>query len=232
MTFKLPATWMGEPVKGSLIKLLGDEQNEKKPVSKRQVPSAQTAPEKDGFVYVPSIKLYVAKERTLQGKNWNQAHRGLQRQGNQMLTIPQFFDFVSYLQGNSSACPERDQILDEILTHRYPWRSEWLDAKFFEKDGEMYIDYNHRIVGKRLTPQDTKKLEDCLRSNGHFDVSSLNNQGMPTKGSRKQDVYFYSPTDGAVAGFVAGSEWAILNCGRNPAYTNSLLGVRVAREKI
>ena len=37
----------------------------------KEVKQPSTAPEMKGSIYVPSIKLYLAKERTLQGKSWN-----------------------------------------------------------------------------------------------------------------------------------------------------------------
>ena len=42
------------------------------------------------FVYIPLINLYVAKERSLIGKNWYETHRELQSKEERMLTIPEF----------------------------------------------------------------------------------------------------------------------------------------------
>src|SRR3989338_1255645 len=54
----------------------------------------------DNFIYVPSINLYVAKERTHLGENWFDAHKELQRQNLRMLNLPEFTEFLKYLKGN------------------------------------------------------------------------------------------------------------------------------------
>src|SRR3989344_2134219 len=38
------------------------------------------------YIYVPSIKLYVAKQRTLHGETWPDTHEKLQSQGSRMLS--------------------------------------------------------------------------------------------------------------------------------------------------
>ena len=55
------------------------------------------APNKNGFIYVPSINLYVAKERSLQGLNWSNTHDELKKQNLSMPTIHQFREFLKYL---------------------------------------------------------------------------------------------------------------------------------------
>src|SRR3989338_4501364 len=55
------------------------------------------APELKGFIYVPSIRLYVAKEKTLYGKNWYECHEELHKKDLYMITLPQFIEFIKYL---------------------------------------------------------------------------------------------------------------------------------------
>ena len=54
--------------------------------------------EKENFIYVPSIDLYVAKERSHLGLNWHDAHKKLHEEGLLMPTIPQFLEFIKYLE--------------------------------------------------------------------------------------------------------------------------------------
>lgn len=143
---------------------------------RKETPLEGRAEEIHGYIYVPTIKLYVAKEKSLYGLSWYRAHEELHKQGLQMLTIRQFIDFVLYLKENPSM-PDAKKILDEILTRRKPYGAEWLDAYFgsekkmeglsiedvtddFEwddkrsnydttpnkKSEKLYIHYNHRTI--------------------------------------------------------------------------------------
>lgn len=134
-----------------------------------------------GYIYVPSIKLYVAKEKSLHGLNWYNTHKELHKQDLQMLTIRQFIDFMLYLEKNASI-PGATKIMDEILTTstRDLYRGEWLDAKFSEKEGLMRpklsgttfikeevdsdMGYGYPGTGSRAAPTDPfgKKAEEEL----------------------------------------------------------------------
>ena len=56
--------------------------------------------EMEGHIYVPSIKLYVAEERSHLGKDWFDAHKGLQEQELRMLTLPEYVAFLKHLKEN------------------------------------------------------------------------------------------------------------------------------------
>ena len=94
---------------------------------------------KDAFIYVPSINLYVAKERTHLNKNWKDCWTELKNQNYQMLKINEFREFLKYTKENHK------DIYDEITEVRNPWRAEWLDANFkvenkgLFKKGKLYI---------------------------------------------------------------------------------------------
>lgn len=66
---KLPDKLFGREVKGSLERVLREPDNVVRPIN----PNI-TAPNLDGFVYVPSINLYVAKQRTHLNESWSQCH--------------------------------------------------------------------------------------------------------------------------------------------------------------
>ncbi|MBS3071268.1 hypothetical protein J4407_03135, partial [Candidatus Pacearchaeota archaeon] len=73
------------------------------------------------FIKLPS-GIYVAKEKTLHGKNWFDSHKALQKQGNRMLMPIEFVEFLNHTKDNF---PE---IYREITEVRSPWRAEYLDA--------------------------------------------------------------------------------------------------------
>ena len=84
-----------------------------------------TAPDLKGYIYVPSIKLYVAKERSLNGLSWNQATDKIYNQGinvaRQRAEMPTPFEFMSFvkylLSGNINGLTEseRQKIINDIL---------------------------------------------------------------------------------------------------------------------
>ena len=61
------------------------------------------APKLDGFIYVPSIDIYVAKERSFVGEDfkydWERCHKELNAQGRFMPTPHQFAEFLKFLKG-------------------------------------------------------------------------------------------------------------------------------------
>ena len=59
-------------------------------------PIVQPTGDLSNFIYIPSIKLYVAKERTHLNKNWFDCHKELQKEGNKMLIIPEFIEFINF----------------------------------------------------------------------------------------------------------------------------------------
>ena len=193
----------------------------------------QQAPDLDEFIYVPSINLYVAKEKTLHGTNWEQAHKELHKQNMQMLTIRQFVDFILYLKQNPT--PEYNAVLEEITAVRDPWKAEWLDAKFEEKNSVLQINYNHRTVGGNLQPQNQEKLEDCLMQNKtpgidlDYWLNNATSQGFPPIDTREGSLYYWHPIADFVAWFYAGSVRAVLSCYRYPPGSYPSLGVRAAR---
>jgi len=188
-------------------------------------------PSLDGYIYVPNIKLYVSKERTLNMKNWYEAHEELHKQGLQMLTIPEFIEFIKYLKQNPNQ--ENDKVLDEVLTVRKPWRFEWLDANFKVINKKLHINYNHRTINGELKPLNSEPLEDCLMEDNVLGIDLeywLNNptkQGLPGKDTPDGKLYCWCPMkdNNSVAGLYADSVGAILSYCLNPILSGSALGV-------
>jgi len=197
--------------------------------------STSNAPNMAGFIYVPSIKLYVAEQRSLQNNNWNQAHEELAKQKGKMLTIPQFEEFIKYLKHGYKDKRKAEAILDDVLTVRDPWRAEHLDAYFEEKNGVLHINYDHTFTGGKLKVGKSEPLKDYLTANKTpgIDLDDLltkaNKHGLPKPDFKQGELYYYAPVNGAVARFGANSGRAGLSCSGDPSGWDGRLGVRVAK---
>ena len=105
-----------------------------------------------------------------------------------MLSIRQYIDFLQLLKsgnvydgrGAKLANGRVNEILDEILTKRDPWRAEWLDAYFKDVNGALHINYEHRNVNGQLKPQRNEPLENCVMEDAYVNLFSANRQGLPT----------------------------------------------------
>ena len=179
---------------------------------------------KKGFIYVPSIKLYVSEEKNLHGKNWYQTHKELHKQNLQMLTIKQFAEFLKFLKENPN--PKHEKILDEILTVREPWRAEWLDAYFEERKDGMYILTKNKTKAKKLSNYLDEDREPGIDLD--YWLKNATSQRLPPKNTPKGSLYYWCPEDGRVARFYAYSDRAVLDCYRDPGYSDWSLGVRSA----
>jgi hypothetical protein len=154
-----------------------------------------------------------------------------------MLTIRQFADFLNLLKsekayngkGNKIKRTTLRNLLNEITEVKSPYRAEHLDAKFKTNT----ITY-HKINPNGTTIQVTEPLEDHLTSD-KIDLNSwlknANSQGLPKPDTQDGDLYFWHPRKDRVAGFIADSGWAGLDCDGDPAYSGPRLGVRVAHLK-
>jgi len=174
-------------------------------------------PEMDGFIYVPSINLYIAKERTLKGKTWNQTHEILQKDNKFMPSIYHFTEYLNYLKNDHEDRDEAETILDDILKTG-DWRAEWLDAKFEKKKDGLYLLSDHRIENKKLIAKSEQPLEKCVMEDCYVNFD-FNSQGLPVSKSKSQsyeqgeNIKFWCPEhSGRVAWFYVGSDNAGLSC--------------------
>jgi hypothetical protein len=186
----------------------------------------------DNFIYVPSINLYVAKERSHLGKGWFKCHKLLQADGERMMIPPEFIEFLKYCKTHN---PE---IYEDITAIRSPWRAEWLDASFEKKGKDLFINYNHvlgsngNLIPKNSGPLDKETLMEYKRSS--LDDYLNNNhttQGLPNKKVQSGDLYYYYPVsdNNSVAKFVASSIRVALGYDSVPSDQYSNLGVRAVR---
>ncbi|MEK6913347.1 MAG: hypothetical protein AABW47_01620 [Nanoarchaeota archaeon] len=110
----------------------------------------------------------------------------------------------------------------------------WLDAFFKDENGTMKILSEHKTIvnngNKTLEAQKTENLENCLTEDCFSDLK-FNSQGLPISKSSSQkyrqgnNLYSWFPRIDRVAGFVANSGRAFLNCYRIPSCQNPILGV-------
>ncbi len=225
MKIQIPDNFMGKPIEGAMERALAQPEPPK--------PVVTTAPSLDGFVYVPSIKLYVAKQRELHGKDWNDCQSVLHSRGDKMLSPFEFVEFIKHLRTKDDG--ESKIILDEIYKVGGNWRSEWLGAKFEQGGSGLVMKYyifdnsgikEEAYTLKNVLMQDKKpgiNLESWLADN---------EQGLPKSSIGNGELYYWYPRDGRVAGFDADSDWADLYCDRSPTGTDPSLGVRAVRKKI
>jgi hypothetical protein len=186
------------------------------------------------FIYVPSVDLYFAKERSLLGENWYSTHEELDKQGMKMPTIYQFKEFLRYLHENPNE--EYTGIYNEIVEVRSPWRGEWLDAGFEITNNVRKIYYNHRIVSGELVAGNSERLDrNTLMEDKSIDLEywlrNSTKQGLPKKDCREGSLQYWCPENGRVARRDASSDGAVLGAGRGPQIAYPRLGVRAVRER-
>jgi hypothetical protein len=188
----------------------------------------------DGFDYISSINLYVAREKTNFGKNWFECHKELRANGERMLTPIESIEFLKYAKIN---LPE---VYKDITEVRAPWRAEWIDADFKVKGKDLYFNYNHVLDSRgNLIPANSEVLDkDTLMQDKRISLEDYLNenhtsQGLPSKKVKSGDLYYWYPRsdNNSVARFDADSDGASLSCGGGPSGESSALGVRAAKQR-
>lgn len=196
---------------------------------------------RDGFVYVPSIDLSFAAQRTHQNINWYDTHKQLAEEKLRMPTPRETWELIFYLKDNLDN-PEYEQVYNDILklTPKDTWHGEWQNAFFTKAGDKTYIQHVKGIKSNgelELSPK--KELTDFLNSDCWADISSIanisqdglcNKQSNLTKYAQGGNIYSWPPFDKSVARFGAGSDWANLYCGRRPDGALTSLGVRACAE--
>src|SRR3989344_5382349 len=115
MKIKIPDNFMGIPIEGAMEKALSNPNS-----NKIIIPNNIQSQNKDNFIYVPSINLYVAKEKILFNHDWYKTHEELEKLNLRMYTPAEAKAFLDYLlkneQTGTSDASKQDieKILDEI----------------------------------------------------------------------------------------------------------------------
>lgn len=177
----------------------------------------------DDFIYIPSTKLWTAKQRTLQEKNWFETQEELKKQGLRMQTPLEFVEFLKYTRENYS------DIYDNITAVRGSCIAEWIDAYFEKRGNSMYILTQNKTKAEKLD-------KDTLMEDKQIDLKSwLSNptkQGLPKTNTKKGNLYYWYPRADSVVGFDAGFVGFGLCCDRYPSITDSYLGVFAVADAI
>ena len=184
----------------------------------------------NNFIYVPSIDLHVAKERTLLGKDWHECQKELHSKNQKMLTIPEFKEFLKYTKEN------HEETYKEITEVKNPLRSEWLDADFKIKGKDLFVNYhifdsNGNIIQKSEILDENTLMKD--KTPGISIDSWLKNsteQGLPKKSIESGNLYYWAldKDNNSVARFFAYVDGAVFDCIRHPSNWDDDLGVRAA----
>ena len=186
--------------------------------------------------------LFVSMVRINYGLTWRGAHEAVSEEGAFMPTPRQFIDLLIHLRSDQPVYDGRgtliersrvESVLDDILTRRDPYRAEWLNASFVKTGNIWTINYAHKISGGFVQPTVSETLETCLMEVGFVDLFSASRQGLPTRKSANQDIYFYPPLSdtNSVARFEADSGRVRLYCDRVAKYSIPGQGVRKFFEK-
>lgn len=221
-------TFMGENVEGAYKRYLerqSAEQAVKKPENKNIIQGI----DRGNYIFMPQHDLYISKERSHLKENWFEAHKLLQKENARMLTLREFVDFLTLLKNGNA---EFKNIYNDITEVGDPYRAEWIDADFKVVNNQLVMHYNHRLFGNELKPQNSEQLEKCLMEDCTVDIVSFNKQGLPTKKGNDFSYWYPRSDNNSVAGFVADSVGAGLDCDRDPRNSGAELGVRAARAKI
>ena len=189
------------------------------------------------FVYVPSINLYVAKERKFFNNKWFDCHKELQSNKERMLIIPEFIEFLKYLESQ----PDNQEYLEiykEITEVRIPWRAEWLDADFKFKDFKLYINYNHVLdSNKNLIPKNSEILNsNTLMKNKKISLENWiynsTKQGLPFDDVKDGNLSYLHPKKdyASATRFDADGQAIGLFCNGIPYGRHPYVGVRAVKE--
>jgi hypothetical protein len=224
MGIEIPKKIFGREVEGAMERALA-KKNDNEPES-----PLTDMPSHEGFEYVSSIGLYVAKEKELFNNDWNQSQTVLHERGDRMPTITEYVAFINYLRTQNT--DEAKTILDEIYTVRSPVRREWLDAKFDVNQGNISMDYH--IFGSSGIERKTAILSNALMEDKSPGINldswlADNEYGVPKSTIGNGDLWYWHPRNNSVARFDAYSGRTVLNCNRLPSVRNASLGVRAVR---
>jgi hypothetical protein len=204
--------------------------------------------DKKDYIKIPHTNLIISKREILKNLNWYDSHFQLNKEGLFMpspsVFMPYFINVKQAAEGNltlydgnnNPISQDESQNLWNYLTTNYGggcW--SWLDAKFEEENEGLYLFSNHRILNGELHPSLKQRLLDHINEDCFVNLD-FNNQGMPIRKSlideykQGNNLYYWHPRKGSVAGLVAYSDGASLLCSGVPSYSDDGLGVFACAE--
>ena len=242
---KLPKIIFGISTEEAYKRAMSREGNgEKKKETSIQL-SVQASINRKDYVKVPNTNTLIAKFEPDESKGltWEKTHYKLAENGLFMpapaLFMPYFMNVIDAYNGkiqlydglgNQINRKEVEDIYKHLtINHVNNGAYSWLDALFKEENNFWYIETEHRVINGKLKGT-RQPLEICLMEDCYVSLD-FNKQGLAIKKSNNQEyeqgknIKFVYPKDGTVAGFVANSDWADLDCYRIPQDSSSDLGV-------
>src|SRR3989338_3839020 len=180
--------------------------------------------------------------------DWKQGvHALLKQEGLEMPTPAVFMPYVKHViaaykagetlcdgLGNPLGSQEREDLYLHLTTnHIHGGAWNWLNARFVAHEQGFQGFGLERVVDVRddgALVTKTEPLLECVGEDGYVTLD-FNAQGLPTKLSGVQEymqgenMRFWFPRMGSVAGFDADSDGADLNCDWDPTFSYSGLGV-------
>jgi len=224
MKIPIPKIIFGAPIAGA-------RERAKEMYENKTPTGGEDQPPQEGFIYVPKIQLYVAKQKELFGKNWDEQREILHERKDRMPTPLEYVAFLNELRKLNT--DESREILDEIYAVRSPWRSEYLDAKFKVTKKKVITMSYYTFEGDKIV-QKSVDLQNILRENKTPGISldswlQDNEYGIPKSSIASGDLCYWAPQNGRVAGFGADSGGAGFGCGGVPSSRVASLGVRAVR---
>jgi hypothetical protein len=251
----IPDNFRGKPIQGSIDKVLAGASKPRNVAPQTQpAPVAVNIKNPEEYVFLPARSYgnysypntAISLARVHNGKNWFDAHKALSTEGKYMPTVRQFVDFVNILKSGKavdvSGRPINKSVTDTTLEDIFKlgnYRGRWLDADFKVVNGNLYMNYSHRVDNQgNLVPANKELLLPCLMSDRKPGIdlddwlANANVQGLPQDNVKQGSIWYWAPMrdNKSVAGFGADSGGAVLGCGRNASFTNSSLGVHSAQK--
>lgn len=216
MKIKLPDNFMGISTAEALERALEEK------VQEQTIPiETKSSVNLDGYIYVPTISLYVSRERAFQDKNWFDVHKELKKEGCRMLNLFEYIKFLEHVRTNNP------DIYEDITAVRKPTRGEWIDAFFEQRKDEMYVLTDNKTKSEKLDSYLSNDKTPGIDLESW--IKSPTKQGLPKSNIKDGSLYYWAPENGCVARFYADSDRANLGCGRDPRGSYGWLGVRRAK---
>jgi len=142
----------------------------------------ENKPELNGFIYVPTIGLYVSKKKELFDNNWFDATEKLHNKGDRLITPTEFTDFVSYLLNNKRS--QYSHVLAEIIGAGGEERGEWLDTIFLYVDDKLSHGREYEFKNGIIKKKFIEDYKDISFKNGSYGLTSWlnkNSHGFPIR---------------------------------------------------
>jgi len=134
----------------------------------------------------------------------------------------------------------KDTLKDQEITEiRDPYRAEWLNARFNEREDGMYIISEDALIKGKYKDQEIKldnclMLDRCLMRDRYISLDryldSITLHGLPPANIPNGNLNYWYPRDSSVAHLNAISRGAGLICCQDPAFSYFGLGVFGARK--